>query len=106
MKLGLLCARALRFAGAINIQCRIVDGRPIIFEINPRFSGGIPLTIAAGADFPQMLVQLARGERVTPIVGRFQDGLWMTSYESSVFLPESSVGFLPGPALQSVTEVA
>ena len=28
-----------------------------VFEINPRFSGGIPLTIAAGADFPRMLVR-------------------------------------------------
>jgi carbamoyl-phosphate synthase large subunit len=106
MRLGLLCAGALRFAGAINIQCRVVNGRPVIFEINPRFSGGIPLTIAAGADFPHMLVQIARGERVLPSLGRFQDGLWMTSYESSVFLPESSVGFLPGAAIQSVTEVA
>ena len=49
------CAAALRFVGPINIQCRIVDGRPVIFEINPRFSGGIPLTIEAGADFPLML---------------------------------------------------
>ena len=24
---------------AINVQCRLVDGRPMIFEINPRFSG-------------------------------------------------------------------
>jgi carbamoyl-phosphate synthase large subunit len=106
MNLGVTCARALKFAGAINIQCRVVRGTPIIFEINPRFSGGIPLTIAAGADFPHMLVQLARGRRVAPSLGRFQDGLWMTSYESSVFLAESSVGFLPGPALRSVAEVA
>ena len=41
----------------INIQCRIVDGVPVVFEINPRFSGGIPLTIAAGADFPRLLVE-------------------------------------------------
>ncbi len=38
----------------------------MIFEINPRFSGGIPLTIAAGADFPRMLVQAARGREVSP----------------------------------------
>jgi len=104
--LGVACARALRFAGAINIQCRIVDGQPVVFEINPRFSGGIPLTIAAGADFPHMLVQLARGRRVGASLGHFQDGLWMTSYESSVFLAESTIGFLPGPALRSDAEVA
>jgi carbamoyl-phosphate synthase large subunit len=83
---ALRCARALRFAGPCNIQCRVVNGTPVIFEINPRFSGGIPLTIAAGADFPRMLVELAAGRRVAPAIGQFIDDLWMTSYESSVFV--------------------
>ena len=61
------------FIGAINIQCRIVDGRPVIFEINPRFSGGIPLTIEAGADFPRMLVDLVAGRDVEPSIGEFRD---------------------------------
>ena len=80
------CAAVLPFAGAVNIQCRVVDGRPVVFEINPRFSGGIPLTIAAGADFPAMLVRLAAGQRLMPSIGRFTDDLWMTNYETSVFL--------------------
>ena len=54
----------------MNIQCRMVDGPPKVFEINPRFSGGIPLTIAAGADFPAMLVDLALGRRVAPAIGQ------------------------------------
>jgi len=102
--LGLACARAFRFVGAVNIQCRIVHDRPVVFEINPRFSGGIPLTIAAGADFPRMLVDLARGRRVTPAIGRFQDELWMTSYESSVFVAAADAGFT-APALRSVPPV-
>jgi carbamoyl-phosphate synthase large subunit len=77
----------------------------VIFEINPRFSGGIPLTIAAGADFPAMLVQLARGRRVPPSIGRFQDGLWMTSYETSVFVDASSIGF-SSSAMRATPEVA
>jgi len=80
------CAAALPFAGAVNIQCRVVDGRPVVFEINPRFSGGIPLTIEAGADFAAMLVRLAAAQRVAPAIGRFRDNLWMTNYETSVFL--------------------
>lgn len=80
------CAAALPFAGAVNIQCRVVEGRPVVFEINPRFSGGIPLTIQAGADFPAMLVRLAAGHRLMPAIGRFKDDLWMTNYETSVFL--------------------
>ncbi len=104
MALGMACARAIRAVGAINIQCRVVDGVPTVFEINPRFSGGIPLTIAAGADFPRMLVQLARGRRVPPQIGRFQDGLWMTSYETSVFVAEQAIGF--SGARTAIPEVA
>ena len=103
--LGIACARAIRAVGAINIQCRVVDGVPTVFEINPRFSGGIPLTIAAGADFPRLLVQLARGHRVPPQIGRFQDGLWMSSYETSVFVADAAVGFSPAAAT-AIPEVA
>jgi carbamoyl-phosphate synthase large subunit len=85
------CAAALPFAGAVNVQCRVVEGRPIVFEINPRFSGGIPLTIEAGADFPAMLLRLASGQRVAPAIGRFRDNVWMTSYETSLFLDAGRV---------------
>jgi carbamoyl-phosphate synthase large subunit len=84
--LGVEVARVLPFTGAANIQCRVVGGRPVVFEINPRFSGGIPLTIAAGADFPAYLVDLALGRKVAPRVGRFRSELWMTSYENAIFV--------------------
>jgi len=93
IQFGIACARALPFRGPINIQCRVVDGVPIAFEINPRFSGGIPLTIASGADFPGLLVQLAAGLDLTPAIGVFEDDLWMTSHESAVFVPAHGIGF-------------
>jgi carbamoyl-phosphate synthase large subunit len=105
IELGLAVADALRFYGAFNIQCRMVDGRPVVFEINPRFSGGIPLTIAAGADFPRMLVDLALGRQVEPAIGRYQSDLWMTSYESAMFLDEAAVGF-SGSEPREISEVA
>lgn len=89
--LALACAEVFTFAGPVNIQCRIVDGRPRVFEINPRFSGGIPLTIAAGADFAAMLVDLALDRPVPPAIGEFQADLWMSSYESSLFLPADAL---------------
>jgi carbamoyl-phosphate synthase large subunit len=92
------CAAALEFHGAVNIQCRVVAGVPTVFEINPRFSGGIPLTIEAGADFPRMLVQLALGRPVPACIGQFTDGLWMTSYETSMFVTaERSDDLAPYP---------
>lgn len=93
IQLGLKCAGALAFVGAVNIQCRLVEGRPVVFEINPRFSGGIPLTIAAGADFPRWIVDLTLGRDVPAAIGRFFDDIWMTNYESSMFLSGPSVGF-------------
>src|SRR4029077_14834598 len=96
--------RALPFAGAVNIQCRVVNGEPVVFEINPRFSGGIPLTIAAGADFPRYLIELALGRRVLPRIGQFHDGLWMTNYEASVFVDASGLtsGLTPPAAVKVV----
>jgi carbamoyl-phosphate synthase large subunit len=102
IELGRASAEALGTVGPINVQCRVVDGEPRIFEVNPRFSGGIPLTIAAGADFPLWLVLLARGRRVDARIGKFQDDLWMTSYETSLFVAASSIGFSTAPAIAEV----
>jgi carbamoyl-phosphate synthase large subunit len=97
IELGESVARALPFVGATNIQCRVVNGEPVVFEINPRFSGGIPLTIAAGADFPRYLVELTLGRAVPSRIGRFRDNLWMTNYEASIFVDaeELSTGRRP-----------
>lgn len=101
--LGLDCARVFRFHGPVNVQCRTVSGQPTVFEINPRFSGGIPLTIAAGADFPRMLLELVLGRRVDPSIGRFRHDLWMSSYESSLFLNANHINrLLPAERVRTV----
>jgi carbamoyl-phosphate synthase large subunit len=99
------CA-AIPFAGPVNIQCRMHRGQPFIFEINPRFSGGIPLTIQAGADFPRLLIKLAAGQRVDPIIGQFRPELWMTSFESSFFLEASRVRLEALAPRQTLEDVA
>lgn len=104
IELARMVCLAIPFAGPINIQCRMRDGEPVVFEINPRFSGGIPLTIESGADFPHMLVRLARGARVEASIGTFREDLWMTSFESSFFLHATEIEM---PALERrITEVA
>ena len=84
--LAVACADVFEFCGAVNIQCRLADGEPTVFEINPRYSGGIPLTIAAGGDFPRMMIELVLGRDVRPRIGVFDRDLWMTNYESPLFL--------------------
>ena len=76
-------------------QRAVPDGRGVADCVRdqPRFSGGIPLTIAAGADFPRYLLQLAAGQEVAPSIGEFRDNLWMTSHETSTFVrPEDIEG--------------
>jgi carbamoyl-phosphate synthase large subunit len=94
INLALGCARVFPFHGPVNVQCRMLHGTPTVFEINPRFSGGIPLTIAAGADFPRMVLEMTLGRHVDPVIGRFRHDLWMTSYESSLFLDSRSINRL------------
>ena len=89
--LALHVASAISFHGPVNIQCRMRGDTPVVFEINPRFSGGIPLTIAAGANFPSMLVRMARGESVEAALGAFRSELWMTKYDAGLFLPAESL---------------
>ncbi|MCC7010613.1 MAG: ATP-grasp domain-containing protein [Acidobacteria bacterium] len=104
LHLGLRCAEALSFRGAVNLQCRMVSGQPVVFEVNARFSGGIPLTIEAGADFPRTLVELVRGRHVRPAIGRYRADLWMTNYESSVFVAADRIAFSSGA--RPIAEVA
>lgn len=60
-------ALALGARGPINIQCRLVEGRVVVFEINPRFSGTTSLRAMAGYNEPDVLVRKhVLGETVTP----------------------------------------
>lgn len=56
------CARAAGLLGVVNVQLRRrASGRPALLEINPRFSGAMPLTIASGVDMPSLAVDIALG---------------------------------------------
>jgi len=79
--------KILKPFGAINIQCFVTEDGPVFTEINPRFGGGYPLADAAGAQFPEILVALARGEKVKPRVGQYQRGLLMTRFDEAFFIP-------------------
>lgn len=51
-------ALAIGARGAINVQCRLVGGEPLVFEINPRFSGTTSLRALVGYNEPDSLVRL------------------------------------------------
>lgn len=86
MKAGEQVSRILGLIGPGNIQGKIVGDKFVVFEVNPRFSGGIPLTIASGCDFPEMIIKLMRGQQVEPGTGNFINGLIMQCHEEPFFM--------------------
>jgi len=55
-------ARAIGLIGVANVQLRYDSaGVPALLEVNPRFPGAMPLTIAAGVDMPSLALDLALG---------------------------------------------
>ncbi len=83
--------------GVFCCQCRRgADGQPRYFEVNPRFGGGVPLSIAAGANLPLYLLQETLGEKVTAEVGDFTDKMLMLRYDEAVFVQVYDPAELPG----------
>ncbi len=78
----------LKLEGAINIQGKIKDKTIKFFEINPRYSGGIQLTIASGVNFAKILIDELKGKNHIPDLYNYDEGIIMTSFEDSLFLDQ------------------
>ncbi len=79
--------------GVVTLQCFLtVDGRVRFIEINPRFGGGVPLAIRAGANFPRWLIEQHLGHRAHIDPDAWEDGLVMLRYDEAVFCPAEDVG--------------
>jgi carbamoyl-phosphate synthase large subunit len=80
-------AETLVIVGPANVQCfREPNGELWVTDVNPRFGGGFPLPTAAGSNYPQLALALARGERPEPTLGEFEEGVLMTRFFSQVIL--------------------
>ncbi|MDP7635999.1 MAG: ATP-grasp domain-containing protein [Phycisphaerae bacterium] len=83
--------------GVLCCQCRRHPGNePRFFEINPRFGGGSPLSIAAGANLPLYLLQEVLGEPITAEIGDFTDRLMMLRYDQAIYNFADDPTSLPG----------
>jgi len=79
--------------GVITCQCRVdADGAVKFFDVNPRFGGGVPLAIRAGADFPTWLIQEHLGRRPDIDPAGWESGLVMLRYDEAVFRRAEDVG--------------
>ena len=79
--------------GVITMQCFLTaEGAIKFFDLNPRFGGGVPLSIEAGADFPRWIIQEHFGERPEIDPEGWQAGLLMLRYDAEVFCEAKDVG--------------
>ena len=73
--------------GVITLQLFLTNNSKIKFvEINPRFGGGAPLSIKAGANFPKWILQELSGKKTNIRFDGFEDDLIMLRYDSEVWL--------------------
>ncbi len=73
--------------GVITLQLFLTrDNRVKFIEINPRFGGGVPLAIKAGANFPKWILQGVLASKTNIRFDGFKDNLIMLRYDDEVWL--------------------
>ena len=77
---------AFKPCGPITVQLIRDDktGEDYYIEINPRYGGGAPLSIKAGADSSDILLKLLHGEKIGYISGAAEDGATYSRFDQSI----------------------
>ena len=84
IELGRRVVEALGVRGPCTVQ--VFRDREIglgITDVNTRFGGAFPAPMYAalpGRTYPELIVRMARGERIEPHVGEFRAGVTFTRY--------------------------
>jgi len=89
-----IMAKAAELVEALGAGCGVItvqliltaQGQIRFVEVNPRFGGGAPLAIKAGASFPKWILQELVGQRPRIKFDGFKDGLTMLRYDDEVWL--------------------
>ena len=72
--------------GVITLQLFLTDKDKVKFiEINPRFGGGVPLAIKAGANFPKWILQELLARKANICFDGFKENLIMLRYDGEVW---------------------
>ena len=80
------------------MQCFVSDSADAsvrFTEIIPRVGGGLPLSVAAGANYPKQIIRMSLGQPIAPCVGEFADDFYMFRYEEGVYVPRASLEDIP-----------
>ena len=98
-------ASKLGGVGPLTVQCFAsdeADSQIRFTEINPRVGGGLPLSVAAGANYPKQIIRIALGQSIAPCLGDFADEFYMFRYEEGVYVPGANLADIP--SLQDVPQ--
>lgn len=82
-----LLMECLGAIGHITVQCRKTRRGVEYIEINPRFGGGAPMSIAAGADSCENLYRLLMGEKLT-FRDDWRENITFLRFDASIMLDE------------------
>ena len=76
----------LGLRGPVTIQFirRHSDSKLFLMEVNPRFGGGVPLSIEAGFNFPKTMIEEILGKKVSPL-GNTKNLLMKRYYKEAYF---------------------
>ncbi|MGL5260199.1 MAG: ATP-grasp domain-containing protein [Lachnospiraceae bacterium] len=73
----------LKPIGHITIQCKVEGDKVSYIEINPRFGGGAPMSMMAGANSCKNLYRLLSGETLQ-YNENYQDGMTFVRFDSTI----------------------
>lgn len=75
----------LKPVGPITLQCIMNDTGVYFIEINPRFGGGAPMSIKAGADSPKNIYRLLQGEKLS-YQDEYTEGLIGIRFDQAIYV--------------------
>ena len=85
-KFGADVARLIGLNTVANVQAKEAsEGVPALLEVNPRFPGTMPLTIASGVDMPKLAVDEALGNDLPPAPIPFEDVAMVRHFDEHIF---------------------
>jgi carbamoyl-phosphate synthase large subunit len=88
-------ALALGSKGPLNIQCRFVNGKVYVFEINPRYSGTSSLRAMVGFNEPDILIRKHLLGESIEIDFEFKNGFILRGLEEQYISSDNSLQSVP-----------
>ena len=83
---GIDVARLIGLTTVANIQVKYAaEDVPALLEVNPRFPGTMPLTIASGVDMPRLAIDEILGRELPPAPIPFRDIAMVRHFDEHIF---------------------